>query len=67
MRTPDALSNLGPGERRKRLLVGIVALAVAIGGYLWMRQSGADRGMRLLLFLPLLPAALGFLQAGAKT
>lgn len=60
------LPNIGPAERRKRLIVGVIALSVCVGGALLLWLGGAPRSWRLLLFLPLWTAALGIFQARAQ-
>ena len=57
--------NLGPGERRKRLAFGAVALAGAVG----MAAAGATAAVyqRIFLFVLFCVAALGFFQAKEKT
>ena len=59
--------NLGPGEQRKRLIVGIVGLVAAVAAAAWMVVSGQTRLVRLLVFFPLMAGILGVLQAKAKT
>jgi hypothetical protein len=61
------IPNIGPRERRRRLLGGIALLAVTLcvaGCMLWF---GASRPWRLLIFLPAWAAALGFFQVTGKT
>lgn len=58
--------NIGPAERRKRLIVGVAALVVCVGAALLLSLDGAPRYWRLLLFLPLWTAALGIFQARAN-
>jgi hypothetical protein len=58
--------NIGPAERRKRVIVGVVALAVCVGAALLLSLDGAPRNWRLLLFLPFWTAALGIFQARAQ-
>lgn len=58
--------NIGPAERRKRLVVGVAALIVCVGAALLLSLDGAPRYWRLLLFLPLWTAALGIFQARAQ-
>ena len=59
--------NIGPRERRSRLLFGGGALAVAVVLGIALVVTGAPRPWRLALFLPLWPAALGFFQAWGRT
>ena len=58
--------NIGPGERRKGLIVGGIALAICVGAALLLSLDGAPRSWRLLLFLPFWTAALGIFQARAQ-
>lgn len=59
--------NIGPRERRKRLISGIVLLAVAGGLAAFLLATGASRLARLTLFLPLWISGVGFFQAFDKT
>jgi hypothetical protein len=62
-RTP----NIGPGERRRRLVSGLALLCTSILIAAALMTSGVDRGWRGLLFLPLWAAALGVFQAYDST
>jgi hypothetical protein len=55
--------NIGPGERRKRLIGGLALLCTSVLIAIAMMTSGVDRGWRVLLFFPLWAAALGVFQA----
>jgi hypothetical protein len=59
--------NIGPKERRRRLLMG--AGAVAVGGLiaLGMIAAGAPRAWRIGLFFPFWMGALGVFQARENT
>ena len=59
--------NLGPRERRKRLVFGTVMLAVALVALAVLMAVEASRWWRLLLFVPFALAAHGFLQARERT
>jgi len=61
------LINIGPRERRKRAIFGVIGfvMAAAIGTALVL--AGAPRWWRLLLFLPLAAGAYGVFQARAAT
>jgi hypothetical protein len=65
--TAEACSNIGPRERRRRLIGGFVFLLVAacVAGCLIL--FNAPRSWRLLVFLPAWAAAIGFYQVSAKT
>jgi hypothetical protein len=58
--------NIGPAERRKRLMVGVGAMLVCVVAALLLSLNGAPRSWRLLLFLPFWTAALGIFQARAQ-
>ena len=60
-------ANIGPRERRKRLVMGVGALAVGVLIALGMIAAGASRAWRIGLFFPLWMGALGFFQAREKT
>jgi uncharacterized membrane protein len=60
-------ANIGPRERRKRRLLGIVSLTVAVGVAFVLVAFGAPRWSRLVVFFPLWMAGLGLLQAREKT
>lgn len=59
--------NIGPGEQRKRRLMGVVALTVGVGVAFLLVVYGAPRLLRLVVFFPIWIAGLGFLQAREKT
>jgi hypothetical protein len=59
--------NLGASGRRARLIGGAALLAVGLAASAALQLAGADRGLRLLLFLPFLGGALGLLQARDHT
>lgn len=58
--------NIGPAERRKRLIVGVFSLCVCVVAALLLSLDGAPPYWRLLLFLPFWTAALGIFQARAQ-
>jgi hypothetical protein len=60
-------SNIGPRERRKRRVMGIVALAAGAGLALALVATDAPRVLRLLIFFPVWIAALGLFQARDRT
>jgi hypothetical protein len=63
----DEAANIGPRERRKRRLLGVVSLTVAVGVAFVLVTFDASRWLRLVVFLPLWLAGLGLLQARDKT
>jgi hypothetical protein len=63
----ECIPNIGPRERRRRTVGGVVFLLVTlcVGGCLMWFE--APRPWRLLVFLPAWAAALGIFQVTAKT
>jgi len=59
--------NIGPRERRKRRVLGIVALTVGVSVAFVLVVAGAPRPFRLVVFFPIWMAGLGLLQAREKT
>ena len=59
--------NIGPNERSKRVIVGVVALGAASALYAWLVSTDNTRWYRAGLVLPLFVAMLGFSQAQQKT
>jgi hypothetical protein len=59
--------NIGASGRRQRLIGGTVMLAVGVAVAVGLQLTGADRGLRLILFLPFAGAAVGLLQARDHT
>ena len=62
-----AAINIGPRERRKRRLMGVVALTVGVGVACVLVVYGAPRLYRLIIFFPIWMAGLGLLQSREKT
>jgi hypothetical protein len=60
-------NNIGPRERHKRRLLGIVALTVGVSIAFVLVVYGAPRWSRLVVFFPMWMAGLGLLQARDKT
>jgi len=60
------VANIGPAERRKRLTVGLIAMAVCTLASVLMIADGTPRWWRLSLVLPWWTAALGIFQARAQ-
>ena len=65
--TVGPVENIGPRERRRRLIAGVAGLAVAFGGLALLVATGVDRTWRVALFLPFWFGALGLAQARART
>jgi hypothetical protein len=61
------VTNLGERGRRRRYLMGAVALLASLALAAALLLLGVGRGARLVLFVPLLIAALGLLQARGGT
>jgi hypothetical protein len=61
------ITNITRGGRRRRLLMGVVFLAAAVGLGAALVAVGAARGWRLALMVPLWGAGLGLFQARAGT
>ena len=65
--TSVCVPNIGPGERRKRLVFGAVAAVVSVAILAALLASDANRWWRVLLLLPFWACALGFIQVREKT
>lgn len=61
------IANIGPRERRKRLMFGITALAASVVISFLFVFYGVRPLFRLPLFVPLFAGALGFFQARDRT
>ena len=59
--------NIGPKERRKRLIIGLVMLIAGFGGLGVLIATGVGPAWRVGLFLPFWLAALGYFQAWEGT
>ncbi|HEX8844419.1 MAG TPA: hypothetical protein VF791_07235 [Pyrinomonadaceae bacterium] len=59
--------NIGPGEVRKRRLMGMVGLAAAVGLAFVAVFFGTPRWARVFVFIPAWVAGLGLFQAKEKT
>ncbi|MET0648431.1 MAG: hypothetical protein ABW208_17605 [Pyrinomonadaceae bacterium] len=64
--TPEE-ANIGPRERRKRRLFGIVSLTAGVAAAFVLVVFGASRWWRLVVFPLIWMAGLGLLQAREKT
>jgi hypothetical protein len=65
--TEVPVGNIGARGCQRRRLGGWVWAAIAIVGLVWMVATHASRTFALLLAIPVLFAALGFLQAREQT
>ena len=61
------VENIGPGERRKRLMIGAATLAAGLVIWAILISTGVNRWWRLVLLIPFWMGALGFFQAKEKT
>jgi hypothetical protein len=61
------LANIGPKEARKRLLLGVVMLAVGVVLAVIFTYAGVSRGWYSALFLPFWMGTLAVSQARKKT
>jgi hypothetical protein len=61
------IPNIGPGERKRRLVGGFFFLAIAVCVGVSLIWFNAPRPWRLLIFLPAWASAIGFFQVRAKT
>lgn len=61
------VANIGPRERSKRRVLGLVALTVGVAAAFVLIVFEAPRALRLVIFFPVWIAGLGFLQAREKT
>jgi hypothetical protein len=59
--------NIGERERRKRRVMGFVALTVGVAAAFVLVVADAPRALRLVVFLPVWIAGLGLLQSREKT
>jgi hypothetical protein len=59
--------NIGPRERRKRRLLGIVALTVGVALAFLLVVEQVPRWSRVFVFFPIWIAGLGLMQAREKT
>src|SRR5215212_5911310 len=63
----EVVANIGPRERRKRRLMGMVALWAGVGAAFLMVAYDAPRLFRLVIFFPIWMAGLGLLQSRERT
>ena len=61
------VANIGPGERRKRLIAGIIGLTVGVLLAAALITLRSPAMWRMLLFFPFLFGALGVFQSRDKT
>ena len=61
------IANIGPKERQRRLMVGVVGLIVGMALVAALIVTGAPLWTRALAFLPFVGGAFGFWQYREKT
>jgi hypothetical protein len=61
------VANIGPRERRRRLILGVVTLAVGVAAVAALIIGGAGRGWIVLAVVPFWVGALGLVQARERT
>ena len=61
------LSNIGPKETRKRLLMGVTMLAMGVVLAVVFAHADVSRGWYSVLFLPFWMGTLSVLEARKKT
>jgi hypothetical protein len=64
---PVCAGNIGPRERRKRVVIGSLSLVVALGLYVMLIALQVERIWRLPLFLPIWFWLLAWLEARGST
>jgi hypothetical protein len=67
MEADVCIPNIGPRERRRRLVGGAGMSALGVMAAALLLGFGAARGWRIVVFLPLWGGALGFLQVREQT
>jgi len=58
--------NIGTGEIRRRQFVALIGLVLSISSLTTLILSGAPRGARLGIFIPLAVASIGWVQSRKK-
>jgi hypothetical protein len=61
------IPNIGPAQRRRRLVGGLVSFGVTFALAAYLTTHDIPRAWRLLIVIPALAAALGVLQAKSQT
>ena len=65
-RTISDACNIGPRERRKRRLLGFVAVTAGVATAFALVVTGAPRWSRAIIFFPIWIGGLGLMQARDK-
>ncbi|MEI6866879.1 MAG: hypothetical protein WCK62_00110 [Actinomycetes bacterium] len=58
--------NIGPGEIKRRRLVGLLGLIATVATFIVLIGSSANRPSRLSIFIPAMIFATGWMQARKK-
>ena len=61
------IPNIGPQQRRRRVIGGVIGLGLGAVLSAWFLASGMPRPWRALVFLPFFMGTTGLFQARAKT
>jgi uncharacterized membrane protein len=61
------IPNIGPRQRRQRIIGGIVGLVIAVGVAGVLLAMGVSRPVRLAVFVPFFAGTTGLFQAREKT
>ena len=61
------IPNIGPRERRRRLVVGIVMFAIAFAVAVALVLAGAPRAWRIFVLFPVWVGSMGLFQVKEKT
>jgi hypothetical protein len=61
------IPNIGPRQRRQRVIGGVVGLAIAIAVAGLLVATGVARPLRLVVFLPFFAGTTGLFQVREKT
>ena len=61
------IANIGPRERRKRMVSGVVGIVAGLAVGALLVASGGERWTRLVLLLPFWMGGLGVFQAQGHT
>lgn len=61
------IANIGPGERRRRLLGGVVGLGIGFAAAAALIVAGISPWWRLALVIPFAMGTIGVFQAREKT
>jgi len=65
--TDTCIPNIGPRERRRRLMVGITMFAIVVLIVVGLALADAPRAWRLFVLFPAWVGSIGVFQAKEKT